>query len=143
MTSKRHLLDVNVLLALVDTDHQHHTLAQQWIVTPGLDWGVCAFTEAGFLRISTNPKVGFHSIEQANAVLADRATRPGYRYWPIQSSWNTLTAPFQSRIFGHQQINDALLLDLAVQENGILVTLDKAIRYLAEPHFHGHLLALQ
>jgi toxin-antitoxin system PIN domain toxin len=136
------LLDVNVLLALVDTDHQHHGLVQQWIGKACLDWGVCAFTEAGFLRIAINPKVGFHRIEQANAVLADLATRPGYRYWPMESSWTTLTAPFSTRIFGHQQINDALLLGLAAKEKGVLVTLDKGIRYLAEPGLLEHLLVL-
>jgi len=139
----KYLLDVNVLIALTDQTHIHHDLVQRWFQTPVLDWGVCAFTEAGFLRISTSPKAGFHTLEQARLVLADLANLPGYRYWPITTNWTALAAPFSLRIFGHQQITDALLLGLAVKENGVLVTMDKGIQYLAGPRLLSHLLVLQ
>ena len=138
------LLDVNVLLALTDQDHAHHKLVLRWFDSSGhQDWGVCALTEAGFLRVSSHPKAGQNTVDEAVEILKRLATRPGYRYWPIELSWTTLTAPFLTRIFGHQQINDALLLGLAVSEKGVLVTLDKGIRYLAEPGLLGHLLVLQ
>jgi uncharacterized protein len=143
MTSKPgYLLDVNALIALGDRDHVHHQLVLRWFQTPDLDWGVCAFTEAGFLRISTNPRLGSHTAKGAAAVLADLAARPGYRYWPTTTSWITLTTPFRDRIFGHQQINDALLLGLAVKENGVLVTMDKAVRSLAGARLAHHVLVL-
>jgi predicted nucleic acid-binding protein len=49
----RYLLDVNILVALLDEDHIHHQRATAWFDTPGLQWAVCPFTEAGFLRYMT------------------------------------------------------------------------------------------
>lgn len=144
MTSKpRSLLDVNVLIALTDPDHVHHRLVTNWFDTEGRhDWGVCAFTESGFVRVISKPKLGLRTIEQATQLLQLLAKRPGYRYWPITSSWAGLVAPFQERIFGHQQVTDALLLGLAIRENGVLVTLDKGIRSLAGPQLSRHVLVL-
>ena len=53
-----------------------------------------------------------------------------------------LTVPFASRIFGHQQVSDAYLLGLAIKENGILVTFDRGLKYLAGPDFARNLLIL-
>lgn len=143
MSKARHLLDVNVLLALLDESHVHNLLVSAWFATRGLDWGVCAFTETGFLRVMTNTKLS-HAwpVETAKAALTDLEQRAGYRYWPITASWTTLIAPFRERIFGHQQITDALLLGLAVQEGGVLVTMDKAIQHMAGPRLSHHVLVL-
>src|SRR5271170_7438272 len=94
LSRKQHLLDINVLIALADETHIHHSIVMEWIDTPDLDWGVCAFTEAGFLRIVINPRFGTHTIEEANEVLRDLARQPGYRYWPVPDNWTVLTAPF-------------------------------------------------
>ena len=143
MSKGKYLLDVNVLIALADPDHMHHQRAMKWFDTPGLDWGVCAFTEAGFLRVSTNPKAGRHSVKEATEVLAALAKRPGYRYWPITESWASLVAPFRERIFGHRQVTDAYLLGLAVKEDGVLVTMDKGIEFLAGREYGRHVLVLE
>lgn len=144
MSSPKYLLDVNTLIALTDEDHTHHKLVLHWFDTSGhRDWGVCSLTEAGFLRVSSNPRAGQNTVEEAVELLRRLEAHPGYRFWPIDMHWTKLTAPFARRIFGHQQINDALLLGLAVKENGVLVSLDKGIRYLADPRLLGHLLVLQ
>ena len=143
MNSPRHLLDVNVLVALLDETHVHHRPVKSWLATGGLDWGVCALTEMGFVRLITNPKLPYvEPMESARLVLADLANRPGYRYWPITSSWTSLIAPFRERIFGYQQITDALLLGLVIQEDGVLVTMDKGIRALAGQQLVRHVLVL-
>jgi hypothetical protein len=139
----KYLLDVNVLVALTDEAHVHHRAATRWFATPGLDWGVCAFSEAGLLRISINQNLGKLSVEDASAVLASLAATPGYRFWPISTGWADLAAPFSDRVFGHQQIADAYLLGLAIKENGILVTIDRAILYMAGPLYRNHLLVLE
>jgi uncharacterized protein len=131
-----------VLIALVDRDHIHHSVVLQWWSTPGIDWGLCAFTEAGFLRIVTNPKAGSRSIDGAMTILADLATRPGYRYWSVTEEWSVLTAPFRDRIVGHQQITDAFLLGLAIKEDGVLVTMDKAVRSMAGVGLSRHVHVL-
>jgi hypothetical protein len=140
----KHLADVNVLIALTDENHVHHKTVMRWYETAGRhSFGTCAFTEAGFLRIAANPKAGAHSIAEATDVLASLTNSPGYRFWPISDNWASLATPFAERVFGHQQITDAYLLGLAVKEDGVLVTIDKAIRYLAGEEYRQNVLVLE
>lgn len=144
--SSHYLLDVNVLIALADVEHEHFPAAVRWFDSDGYrDWGVCPLTEVGFARVTTNPVMGSHirTVDQAAQVLAVNATKPGYRFWPMTESWAPLTSPFASRIFGHQQVTDAYLLGLAVKENGVLVTFDRALKYLAGDEFRANLLVLE
>lgn len=143
MHKPKYLLDVNVLVALTEEGHRHHRTVTKWFNTPGLDWGLCAFSESGLLRISSNPKVGKLTVEEATTLLATLTRIPGYRFWPIATGWADFVAPFRERVFGHQQITDAYLLGLAVKENGVLVTMDRAILYIAGPQYSNHLLVLE
>lgn len=140
------LLDLNVLIALVDPAHSLHTKAVDWFLSAGEEsWGVCPLTESGFIRVITSPvmQTRQRTHAEATAVLAALSTRPGYRYWPITDSWISLTAPFASRITGHQQITDAYLLGLAIRNEGVLVTFDRGLKYLADPQFSKNLLVLE
>lgn len=107
-------------------------------------WGICPLTEAGFLRVTTNPafRPGPRTLAQATAILQSLKGHAGYWYWEIAESWVTLTAPFAARILGHQQVTDAYLLGLAIQENGVLVTFDAGLKYLAGTEFSKNLLLL-
>jgi uncharacterized protein len=143
--TRKTLLDVNVLIALTEPKHGDFDTAQEWFESAGKDeWGICPLTEIGFVRITTNPS--FHprarTREQASWVLKELADRPGYRYWPLTASWAALTSAFASRITGHQQITDAYLLGMAIKEDGVLVTFDRGLRYLAGPEFSRNLLIL-
>jgi predicted nucleic acid-binding protein len=61
---------VNVLVALADRAHEHHGLAKTWFnVSPPRPWALCAFTEAGFLRVSTAPRPVQIAMNEAKAVL--------------------------------------------------------------------------
>lgn len=143
MSNPKFLLDVNTLVALTDEDHVHHSVVLKWFNAAGRhDWGVCAFTEAGLLRVATRPKTGARSVEEVTGLLTLLAEHPGYRYWPITDGWTTLAAPFRGRLFGHQQITDAYLMGLAVKEDGVLVTLDQAMTHLAGAACRRHLLVL-
>ncbi len=143
---RRALLDVNVLIALLEPGHNFFQKAQEWFKSSGKDnWGVCPLTEIGFVRITTNPSFypGPRTHEQATTILAELAHRPGYRYWPLIESWTALTAPLAVRISGHQQVTDAYLLGLAIKEDGVLVTFDRGIKYMAGPEFARNLLVLE
>lgn len=143
---RRSLLDVNVLIALLEPGHGSFQKAQEWFKSLDRDdWGVCPLTEIGFVRITTNPSFypGPRTRDQAASILAELANRPGYRYWPLEESWVRLTAPFARRISGHQQVTDAYLLGLAIKEDGVLVTFDRGIRYMAGPDFSRHVLVLE
>ena len=145
-TSTRYLLDLNALVFLADTDSPHYPAVQNWFDTAGKeDWGVCPLTEAGFVRVTTNPAYGgaTRTVAQATAILAAFAAYPGYRYWPISESWSAVTAPFAARLFGHQQVTDAYLVGLALKHNGTLVTFDRGIKYLAGAEYSRNLHVLE
>jgi len=140
------LLDLNVLIALLDRQHTLHRKARDWFISSdGESWGLCPITESGFIRVMASPVMQASQCTTAEAadILRELATRPGYCYWPITDSWNTLTAPFADRIFGHQQVTDAYLLGLAIKNDGVLVTFDKAIRFLAGAEFSRNLHILE
>jgi len=146
--TRRNLLDLNVLIALTDPEHIHRRKAVRWFLSLGKDnWGVCPLTEAGFLRIATNPamQAGTISLERAIAILQALRAHPGYCYWPITDSetWVAVTARFAWRITGHQQVTDAYLLGLAIEEDGVLVTFDRGLTHLAGPEFRRNLLVLE
>lgn len=142
----RNLLDLNVLIALLDPTHSLYQKAEDWFISSGKEsWGICPLTESGFVRVTTSPvmQASQRKLTDAIAVLEELATRPGYRYWPITETWISLTAPFADRITGHQQVTDAYLLGMAIKEDGVLVTFDRGLRYMAGPHFQRNLLVLE
>ncbi|HEX8712671.1 MAG TPA: TA system VapC family ribonuclease toxin [Terracidiphilus sp.] len=144
--SRRHLLDLNVLIPLTDPDHIHYQKAQAWFdLSREGEWGLCPLTESGFVRVTTNPAYlpRPRTLAQATYILDDLAKQPGYAYWPIMESWTKVTAPFRSRIFGHQQITDAYLLGLAIRDGGVLVTFDRGVKHLAGAEYARNLLVLE
>ncbi len=144
--SKRYLLDLNVLVALTNREHEDYRRANQWFDSlEDEQWAVCPLTEAGYLRLTMNPAVrlGAGSLDGATGALLALTQLPGYQFWPIAESWVTLTARFADRIFGHQQVTDAYLLGLAIKENGVLVTFDRGLKYMASAEFSRNLLILE
>ena len=140
----RYLLDVNVLVALAARSHVHHGLVKEWFyASPSLQWDLCAFTEAGFLRNATAPRSGQITMSEATAILKQLAQHPGYRYLPINADWQTLCSPFFLRLYGTKQVTDAYLLGLAVRSGLVLVTMDKAILHLAGTEHSKYVLVLK
>lgn len=142
---RKNLLDLNVLIALTDDDHQHYERGWAWLRSSGQQsWGICPLTEAGYVRVTTNPAAhsGARTLAKSSAVLRELMREPGYCFWSITESWTTLTAAFSDRIFGHRQVTDAYLLGMAIKENGVLVTFDKGLKYMAGAEFSRNLLIL-
>lgn len=138
----RYLLDVNAFVALVDEDHVHHAAMTAWFNKRGLQWGMCAFTEAGFLRYATRPTTGNMSMAEATMILEEMARLPGYHFYPLTHDWRTLTQPFARRLHGYRQVTDAFLLGLAVQEGLVLATFDRGVEHLAGEHAE-HVMVLE
>jgi uncharacterized protein len=140
----RYLLDVSVFVALLAENHIHHQLVTEWFnASPSLQWAICPFTEAGFIRNATAPRPGQITMSEATAVLARMAQHAGYHYLPISADWHTLCSPFFRRLYGTKQVTDAYLLGLAVREGLALVTLDKAVVHLAGDEHRKHVLLLE
>lgn len=139
----RYLIDVNALYALTARDHIHHRQMKAWFYSStNIQWAVCAFTEAGYLRTATSPKVGGLEIAEAVEILRGLGRHPGYHYLPIDADWHSLSEPFAKRVYGTKQVTDAYLLGLAIRNGLILATFDKGIAYLAGSEHQKHLLLL-
>lgn len=141
----KYLPDVNVLIALSDEDHAQFLVANQWFqkLEPEARFVLCPLTEAGFVRLSAAPHVGRREFTDAVALLREMKTIPNYDYWPIHESWLETVQPFASRLHGYRQVTDAYLLGLAIQQGGILVTLDTHVAPLAGPQYADHVLTLR
>jgi toxin-antitoxin system PIN domain toxin len=127
---KIRLLDVNVLIALVWPAHAQHSAALAWFDREGRHgWATCSWTQAAFIRLLSNPALSRDAVtgREAALVLRKNVAHPQHHFWndprpPVQ----VLSDP-GVRIVGHQQVTDALLLALAVHNQGLLATFDHSL----------------
>ena len=124
------LLDVNALVALAWDTHVHHEAVSAWFDERTGTWATCPLSEAGFVRISANPRVvvGALGVDDARGVLRDLRAAGEHRFLINDVSITDADAP---RIVGHRQVTDALLLTVARRAGVPLVTFDAAIATLA------------
>ena len=132
----RALLDVNVLLALFDSNHADHLRARSWLTREiRHGWASCALTQNGFVRIISQPRYP-GSISPAEAILRLRqaTATEHHEFWSCEVS--VLDAQYfeARRIHGPKQVTDLYLLALAVHHGGRLVTFDDRIPLSAVPH---------
>lgn len=129
------LLDVNVLLALLDSDHVDHATAAAWLDGAiGDGWASCPITENGFVRVISQPRYP-SPVSPAVAVdLLDRARQGGrHTLWPCDVSLLDDATVRRTRLHGARQVTDAYLLALAVRHGGRLVTFDRSLPLSAVP----------
>jgi len=99
-TAVRFLLDVNVLIALIDSSHVSHELAHDWFAREGRScWATCPITENGLVRIIANPKYpnALSTAADAMALLAQLASLPGHVSGRTTSACETQTASARPR----------------------------------------------
>jgi toxin-antitoxin system PIN domain toxin len=131
----RALLDVNVLIALLDSDHAHHVRAKAWLkenITHG--WASCPLTQNGCIRIMSQP--GYPNALPAAAVaerLAAATATTHHAFWPDVVSMLDPGRIRWNAVLGSRQVTDVYLLALAAQQDGCLVTLDRAVPLKAVP----------
>ena len=120
------LLDINVLIAFADADHEHHDKAKAFfLANHRAGWATCPLTENGFVRIVGNPNSypqGPGSTEAASQLLKQLCSYEGHRFWPDDYS---IRAALNLPISKH--LTDHYLLGLAIHRQGKLVTLDRRI----------------
>ena len=133
---KGYLLDTNVLIALLWPSHAQHDRAVKWFVGHrARGWATCPLTEAGFVRIVSNPAFSRDAVtpREAAGVLAANTAAKDHVFWPDELPFTGAVAFSGPRLVGHQQVTDAYLLGLALRRSGVLVTLDERITALTEP----------
>ena len=125
----RALLDINVLLALLDTDHVDHATARAWLsaeIEHG--WASCALTENGFVRVMSQPRYpGTVAPNEASERLRRATNTPHHAFWPCDLSLLDNQLFDRSRVHGPRQVTDAYLLALAAANGGRFVTFDRGV----------------
>lgn len=126
---KRALLDVNVLIALLDANHIHHTTAKQWLTDNAVGgWASCPITQNGCVRILSAPKYpNATTAQDAIRRLAKATSTISHHFWPDSVSLFQPGLVNWQKALTSRTITDAYLLALAVKNNGRFVTFDRGI----------------
>ena len=140
----RALLDVNVLIALLDSDHTSHTVAFSWFKEhAGEGWASCPITQNGCIRIMANPSYP-HTlpIQSVMKRLADACEADVHEFWSDEVSLLDPKTVDSTRIHGPRQLTDIYLLALAVRHAGRFVTFDASIPLAAVRNAAAHHLVV-
>src|SRR5437868_1756422 len=142
---KRHLLDVNILIAIIWPSHQEHVSARSWFEKSGYQlWASNPLTQLGVLRLLTNPALtyGMVSVTAALTLLNKATQHSKHEFWPLDRTVAASLGPVISRVRGYKQWTDALLLCQAAERDGVLVTFDAGIKELAPNELKDRVLLL-
>jgi hypothetical protein len=125
----RALLDVNVLIALLDSSHVHHPTAMAWLGTHiGRGWASCPLTQNGCIRVMSQP--GYPNARapaEIAARLREAVKTSAHEFWPDEVSLLDEGLFDWRQLFNPRQLTDAYLLALAVLHDGVFVTFDHAV----------------
>lgn len=115
------LLDANVLIALVVSDHVHHDAAEDWFAQLAEPFATCPVTQGSLLRLLI--RKGWNA-EDARAVIVALSAGPHHQFWPDNVSF----ADFELQgVIGHRQVTDSYLAQLTRANRGSLATFDHGL----------------
>jgi uncharacterized protein len=117
-----HLLDGNVLVALVSNGHVHHAAAQRWFASHSHPFATCPITQGTLLRVLI--RLGEAVPETAVQVLAQLVAHPRHRFWPDSIGYSDIS---WRGVMGHRQVTDAYLAALARDNGGKLASFDRGL----------------
>ncbi|MBI3157659.1 MAG: PIN domain-containing protein [Burkholderiales bacterium] len=117
-----HLLDGNVLYALIDEAHVHHAAAQRWFAAFPGDFATCPITQGTLLRLAM--RLAERSLAQALALLQAVSDHPRHRFWPDELAYADVR---WHGVIGHRQVTDAYLAALARHHGAKLATFDRGL----------------
>lgn len=129
------LLDVNLLVALAWPEHGAHDRAGKWFARNCRNgWATCLLTQAGLVRILSNPAFSTSALSPRNAlaVLEANTKLTGHRFWPDDITLMHAFDLLGERPAGHRQITDFYLVALALHHGGRLATMDEALGVLSK-----------
>jgi len=131
---KLFLLDANVLLALAWPNHPFHQRAvTRFARRERHRWATCSLTQAAFVRLSSNPAIipGAKSPAEAGYLLGELIDDPNHVFLEAKSKQLARVQELLARCHGHNQVNDAFLIWLALSHGASVVTFDAPLRHLA------------
>lgn len=119
------LLDANVLVALVVSDHVHHGAAEDWLSEMDGHFATCPMTQGTLLRLLIREG---QTAKNAQTVLRGLAEDSRHEFWPDAAPYTEVDL---RGVIGHRQVTDAYLAALARSRGARLATFDRG---LAELH---------
>jgi hypothetical protein len=126
----RALLDINVWIALFDTDHAFAARANAWVAAEKPAIATCPLVENGVVRIMCQPGYSSRaklSIPTIVSLMRQACEANDHEFWPDDVSLRDPAALDVARLHGPRQITDAYLLALAVANKGRFVTFDESV----------------
>lgn len=118
------LLDANVLIALVVSEHVHHDAAAEWLSASDTGFATCPITQGSLVRFLV--RTGESAAAARDVVRAvEKADR--HEFWPASVCFAEVEV---GGVVGHRQVTDAYLAQLARARNGQLATLDSGLAHL-------------
>ena len=128
------LLDVNVLISLLDANHEHHPAVMGWFGQNNDRWASCPTTQNGYLRIVTLERYGNTiSINEAIRRLSRAVSTPDHDFLSDNISLLNPQHVAHRHIQGPKQFTDIYLLALSVSHGSRFVTLDGGVPRAAVP----------
>lgn len=130
------LLDVNALIALVDSAHVGHRAMQKWFTRHHRSgWATCPLTENGMVRVLSQAAYpsGQRTPAEAIQVLTALKTsfRDWYQFWADDVSIADDSVFASALIAGTRQVTDVYLLGLAARHNGAMISFDRSLSWQA------------
>lgn len=116
--SDTHLLDGNVLVALVVPEHVHHHAARSWF-RRAATFATCPTVQGTLLRLLLRQGSG---IARARQALDAVVRHPRHEQWLDDLTYAEVDL---SHVYGHRQVTDAYLAQLARVRGGRVATLDR------------------
>jgi toxin-antitoxin system PIN domain toxin len=128
------LLDVNVLVALLVPEHEHHATAVDWFSNEAASgWATCTVTELGVIRVCAQlPDTRWSPEATADRLLMMIVTNPEYVWW-LGIVSPAVLPEVRSAETG-KQVTDRYLLGLARRNGGQVVTFDRALARAGGEH---------
>src|SRR3990170_8725955 len=113
----RSLLDVNLIVALLDSKHAFHKRSHSWWASSEkLGWASCPLTENAVVRIMSHPNYDRLHKFSATAVigqLRDFTQNTDHQFWADDVTILDDSLFDSGRIHGPKQLTDLYLLALA------------------------------
>jgi toxin-antitoxin system PIN domain toxin len=126
------LLDVNALIALLDSDHVHHETMHHWFSGHAREgWATCPITENGVVRVLSQPAYPSGQRGPAEVIRILHRLKTSHhkfhQFWPDEVSITDESLFRAAYIVGSRQATDAYLLGLAARRRGKVVSFDRAM----------------
>jgi len=121
------LLDVNSLIALLVSAHEHHHRADTWVAS--LDHAdilaTCSITEIGFVRVLNQAPQYRVPVRESVRTLERFRTQTKHRVLSLEDRHGASDLP--GWVKGARQITDGHLSELAKAHKALLATFDEGI----------------